>query len=179
MTGQGRGEKKGTGMLQTEFNFRSLMVKDREGRYRLATGDEIIEAALGEISRRYARGTTITSPDRTREFLRLRLSHLEHEIFAVLWLDTRHRVLAFEELFRGTIDSAAVYAREVVKSALQHNAAACILCHNHPSGVADPSAADRHLTDRLQKALELVDVRTLDHVIVGEHIYSFAEHGLL
>ena len=166
-------------MLQKEFNFRSLMVKDADGRYRLATGDEIIDAAVAEINRRFARGTEITSPDKTKEFLRLRLSHLEHEVFAVLWLDNRHRVLAFEELFRGTIDGAAVYAREVVKSALKHNAAACILCHNHPSGVADPSQADRTLTERLKNALAVVEVRTLDHMVVAEEIYSFAEHGML
>lgn len=100
-------------MLQTEFNFRSLMVKDGNGRYRPATGDEIIEAALAEINRRFARGAEITSPVKTREFLQLRLSHLEHEVFAVLWLDNRHRVLAFEELFRGTINGASVHAREV------------------------------------------------------------------
>ncbi len=166
-------------MLQREFNFRALMVKDESGRYRHATGDEIIEAALSEINRRFARGVAITSPSETLEFLRLRLGPLEHEVFAVLWLDYKHRVLAFEELFRGTIDGASVYPREIVKSALRHNAAACILCHNHPSGVTDPSSADQNITGHIKEALRLIEVRTLDHVIVGEIPYSFAEHGLL
>jgi len=166
-------------MLQREFNFRSLMIKDEDGRYRLATGDEIINAALHEITGRFCRGKQIDNPAATQEFLRLKLSHLEHEVFAVLWLDNRHRVLAFEELFRGTIDGASVHPREVVKSALAHNAAACVLCHNHPSGVGDPSQADRHITDRLKQSLALVDVRTLDHIIAAERCYSFAENGLI
>lgn len=166
-------------MLQREFNYRALMVKDDSGRYRLTTGDEIIEAALAEINRRFARGVAIASPADTVEFLRLRLAHLEHEIFAVLWLDNKHRVLAFEELFRGTIDTTSVYPREIVKSALYHNAAACILCHNHPSGVADPSQSDLVLTAQVKEALRVIEVRTIDHVIVGERPYSFAEHGLI
>ena len=132
-------------MLQQEFNYRSLMVRDDSGRYRPASGDEIIEAALSEINRRFTRGVMITSPARTIEFLRLRLAPLEHEVFAVLWLDNRNRVLAFEELFRGTIDSASVHPREIVKSALRYNATACILCHNHPPSVADPSPADQKI----------------------------------
>ncbi len=166
-------------MLQQEFNFRSLMVKDEAGAYRLATGEEIIEAAMREINARFSKGTTIASPAATQEYLRLKLAHLEHEVFAVLWLDNRHRVIAFDELFRGTIDGASVHPREVVKSALLRNAAACILCHNHPSGVAEPSQADRKITQRIQETLNLVDVRTLDHVIVAERSYSFAEHGLI
>ena len=166
-------------MLQQEFNYRSLMVKDESGRYRPASGDEIIEAALSEINRRFARGVMMTSPAQTIEFLRLRLSPLEHEVFAVLWLDNKNRVLVFEELFRGTINSASVHPREIVKSAMKHNAAACILCHNHPSGDSDPSSADQNITLRIREALNVVEVRTLDHVIVGERPYSFAEHGLL
>ncbi|MCC9000861.1 MAG: DNA repair protein RadC, partial [Candidatus Contendobacter sp.] len=119
------------------------------------------------------------SPAQTIEFLRLRLSPLEHEVFAVLWLDNKNRVLAFEELFRGTINSTSVHPREIVKSAMKHNAAACILCHNHPSGDSDPSSADQNITLRIREALNVVEVRTLDHVIVGERPYSFVEHGLL
>lgn len=166
-------------MLQQEFNYRSLMVRDDSGRYRPASGDEIIEAALSEINRRFTRGVMITSPARTIEFLRLRLAPLEHEVFAVLWLDNKNRVLAFEELFRGTINSASVHPREVVKSALRYNAAACILCHNHPSGDPSPSSADQNITVRVKTALEMVEVRTLDHVVIGENPYSFAENGLL
>ena len=166
-------------MLQQEFNYRSLMVKDESGRYRPASGDEIIEAALSEINRRFARGVMMTSPAQTIEFLRLRLSPLEHEVFAVLWLDNKNRVLVFEELFRGTINSASVHPREIVKSAMKHNAAACILCHNHPSGVTDPSRADETITHLIKEALKMVEVNVLDHLIVGESPYSFAEHGLL
>jgi len=166
-------------MLQKEFHFRSLMVKDEEGKYRLASPDEIIEAALDEMKRRYRRGTTISSPQDTKAFLQLRLGHLEHEVFAVLWLDNRHRLIAFEELFRGTIDGASVHPREVVKSAMRHNAAAAIFAHNHPSGLAEPSQADQRITQRLQEALGVVDVKTLDHVIVGADTCSFAERGLL
>jgi len=139
-------------MLQKEFNFRSLMVQDEDRKYRLASGEEIIDAAMSEMQRRFRRGTTISSPEATKEFLQLRLGHLEHEVFAVLWMDNRHRVLAFEELFRGTIDGASVHPREVVKMALKHNAAAAIFAHNHPSGVAEPSQADQRITQRLKAA---------------------------
>lgn len=166
-------------MLQKEFNFRSLMVQDESGYYRPATGDEIIEAALSEVNRRFSRGMTISSPADMLQFFRLRLGPLEHEVFAIVWLDSKHRVLAFEELFRGTIDNAVVHPREIVKSALRHNAAACILCHNHPSGDATPSPADRTITDRIREALALVEVRILDHVIVAEKPFSFAENGLM
>jgi DNA repair protein RadC len=94
-------------------------------------------------------------------------------------LDNQHRVIACDELFRGTIDGASVYPREVVKAALQYNAAALIMAHNHPSGISDPSQADRVITEKLKEALALIDVRVLDHFIVGENVYSFAEHGLL
>lgn len=166
-------------MLQREFNYRSLMVKDESGHYRPANGDEIIEAALSEINRRFSRGMAITSPADTIQFFRVRLGPLEHEVFAVLWLDNKHRVLAFEELFRGTIDKATVHAREIVKSALRHNAAACILCHNHPSGDGYPSSADKTITERIKEVLALIEVRTLDHIIVAEKPYSFAENGLV
>lgn len=166
-------------MLQQEFNYRALMVKDEGGSYRPASGDEIIEAALSEINRRFTRGVMISSPAETLDFLRLRLSHLEHEVFAVLWLDNKNRVLAFEELFRGTVNSANVYPRELVKPAMKYNAAACILCHNHPSGDPSPSSADQNITRKIKETLNLLEVRTLDHVIVGERPYSFAENGLL
>jgi DNA repair protein RadC len=171
---------KNGGPLQTEFNFRSLMVKEENGRYRMVTGDEILEAAQRELERRFRRTTdALTSPDLTREFLRVRLAPQPYEIFAVVWLDNRHRVLDFEEMFRGTIDGASVHPREVVRSAMHHNAAACILAHN-PSGVAEPSQADLRITQRLKEALALVDVRVLDHVIVGEGTpCSFAERGLI
>ncbi|MCC5812703.1 MAG: DNA repair protein RadC [Ectothiorhodospiraceae bacterium] len=141
--------------------------------------------AVLEMSRRHMqhaleRGDALTSPALTRQFLASRLRHLPHEVFACLFLDNRHRVLKFEELFRGTIDAASVYPREVVKQALACNAAAVILAHNHPSGVAEPSQADQHITRRLQEALNLVDIRLLDHLVVGDgEAVSFAERGML
>lgn len=141
--------------------------------------------AVLEMSRRYLaealeRGEPLTSPTVTRDYLRARLRDRQQEAFCCLYLDTRHRVLRFEEIFQGTIDGAAVYPREVVKKALATNAAAVILVHNHPSGVAEPSRADEALTNRLQQALALVDIRVLDHLVVGDSdIVSFAERGLL
>lgn len=121
----------------------------------------------------------LESPDAVRNLLRLRFSEREHEVFAVLFLDNRHRLIEIEEMFRGTIDGAQVHAREVVKAALRHNAAAVVLTHNHPSGVSEPSQADKAITNRLKDALALVDVRVLDHFVVGDSIVSFAESGLL
>lgn len=135
---------------------------------------EILEARLQKPKQ------ALCSPQDTFNYLKLKLSELEHEVFSILFLDNQNRVLTSTELFRGTIDGAAVYPREVVKAALQFNAAAVIFAHNHPSGVSEPSTADRHITERLKTALQTVDIRTLDHVIVGSgNAYSFAEHGLL
>ncbi|MBB2897718.1 DNA repair protein RadC [Pseudomonas sp. AS2.8] len=126
------------------------------------------------------RDSALESPQQVRDYLKARLRHEPHEIFGCLFLDTRHRVLAFEALFHGTIDGASVYPRQVVKRALAHNAAAVILTHNHPSGIAEPSQADRLLTTRLKDALALIDVRVLDHFIVGDgEPLSMAEYGWL
>jgi len=119
------------------------------------------------------------SPEATRRFLQAELRDKTQEVFAVLFLDNQHRVLAFERLFYGTINQAAVHPREVVKAALRHNAAAVILAHNHPSGVAEPSTADRDITLRLRDALQLIEVRLLDHIIVGNACVSMAERGLI
>lgn len=141
--------------------------------------------AVLEMARRHATETitdvdVLSAPDATRRYLTTRLAHRPHEVFACVFLNTRNHVIAFEELFRGTIDGAAVYPREVVKAALRHNAAAVILAHNHPSGVAEPSAADRDITRRLIDALALVDIRVLDHlVITPQNAVSLAERGLL
>ncbi len=141
--------------------------------------------AAAELGRRHhgealARGAPLVDPDATRRFLVARMRDLPHEVFACLFLDNRHRVIAFEELFRGTLDGASVHPREVVKATLRHNAAALILAHNHPSGVAEPSDADRLITRRLREALGLVDVRVLDHFVVGDgYAVSFAERGWL
>jgi DNA repair protein RadC len=125
------------------------------------------------------RGPMLCSPDAVRDYLRLRVAALEHEVFVVLFLDSQHRLVACDELFRGTLAQTSVYPREVVKAALARNAAAVIFAHNHPSGVAEPSA-DELLTQSLKQALALVDVRTLDHfVVAGERTVSFSERGLL
>jgi DNA repair protein RadC len=141
--------------------------------------------ALPLLARRYFEqslpaGACIRSPSDTEAFLLSKLRHLGHERFCCLFLDNRHRVLRFDELFRGTIDGTSVYPREVVKEALAVNAAAVILAHNHPSGVAEPSQADERITQRLKSALELVDIRLLDHLIVGDGgATSLASRGLL
>jgi DNA repair protein RadC len=142
-------------------------------------------AAALELGRRYlearlARGTALESPRDTAAFLQASLRDRPYEVFCCLFLDNRHRILAFEEMFRGTLNGTAVYPREIVKRALALNAAAVILVHNHPSGVAEPSRADQALTDRLREALALVEVRVLDHIVVGDgETVSFSERGLL
>ena len=145
-----------------------------------ATEDDIVAQALAILERRHRRGQALSCPADTFAYLRIRTAEYPAEVFACLFLDNRHRVLAFEELFHGTIDGAAVYPREVVRRAIAHNAAAVILAHNHPSGVAEPSSADESITRRLREALQLVDVRVLDHVVVGSGgCVSLAERGLL
>ncbi|MBK1701811.1 RadC family protein [Thiococcus pfennigii] len=141
--------------------------------------------AVLEMSRRYledgiSRIDVLTSPEATRDYLKARLYAYPHEVFACLFLDNRHRVIRYEELFRGTIDGASVHPREVVRQALMINAAAVIFAHNHPSGVAEPSQADIRITQRLKESLALIDVRVLDHFIVGEgRGTSLAERGLI
>ena len=141
--------------------------------------------SLPEIARRYYQealpvGETIRSPSDTETFLQAKMRHLGHELFCCLFLDNRHRVLRFDEMFRGTIDGTSVYPREVVKEALKINAAAVILAHNHPSGVAEPSQADERINRRLKSALELVDIRLLDHLIIGDgRATSLAARGLI
>ncbi|QOJ31421.1 MAG: DNA repair protein RadC [Gammaproteobacteria bacterium] len=143
--------------------------------------DEVlIDAALKVLAEQLVRGDLFESPTVTRRYLALRFSSLEHEVFCCLFLDNRHRLIACDELFRGTIDGASVHPREVVKRALAHNAAAVILTHNHPSGVAEPSQADELITLRLKDALGVVDIRVLDHLIVaGAKVVSLAERGVL
>ncbi|HFH2979931.1 RadC family protein [Pseudomonas aeruginosa] len=168
-------------MLQTSHSSdASLLVRDGRGRYRPASADQILDAARRVIDQKMQRGTEFSSPATVKEYLRTKLAGFEHEVFAILFLDTRHRLIEYVEMFRGTIDQASVFPREVVKEALQHNAAAVILAHNHPSGNPEPSAADRALTQRLKEALTLVEVRTLDHIIVaGDQTTAFAERGWL
>jgi DNA repair protein RadC len=157
----------------------TLYVREDAG-YREASAEDVLARAQSLIAQRFRTGSPVlTSPARTREFLKLRLGAREHEVFCMLALDNRHRLIEFVELFRGTVDGASVHPREVVKEALRLNAAAVILAHNHPSGVSAPSQADELITQRLKEALALVDVRVLDHLVVGETIHSFAQAGLL
>jgi len=143
--------------------------------------DKIIGMALVVLqSRLKNHGPVLSSPDTVKNYLRLTLAAHEHEVFTVLFLDAQHQMIEVEEMFRGTLTQASVYPREVVKRVLYHNAAAVILAHNHPSGVAEPSSADKSLTDNLKQALALVDVRVLDHFIVaGSDCLSFSEGGLI
>lgn len=140
----------------------------------------VLEMGRRHLAASLAHGDALCSPDDTRNYLSAQLRHYPYEVFACLFLDNRNRVIAFEELFRGTINGSSVHPREVIRRALEHNAAALILAHNHPSGVAEPSQADRHLTDRLKETLAQVDVRVLDHIVVGDgELVSFAERGWL
>jgi len=173
-------------MLKQFGGLRALLAADQQelcalsgmgpAKYaQLQAGLEMARRHLGEA---LERGKPLTDPATTRRYLTARFRDMPYEVFAVLFLDNRHRVLAFEELFRGTIDGASVHPREVVRQALKHNGAAVIFAHNHPSGVAEPSDADRRLTTRLKDALALVDIRVLDHFVVGDgDVVSFAERG--
>ena len=140
----------------------------------------VLEMSSRYLKEKIEKQNAITSPHDTRQFLKSQLRDRSYEVFAVLFLDNRHQVIKFEELFRGTIDGASVYPREVVKKALEYNAAALIVAHNHPSGVAEPSHADEQITQRLSKALALVDIRLLDHLVIGDgEVISLAERGVM
>lgn len=158
-----------------------LMVRDGgRRRYRPATAEQILTAARQVIDQKMQRGSSLESPANVREYLRTKLAGYDYEVFSLLLLDNRHRLIEYIELFRGTIDGASVHPREVVRETLRVNAAAVIFAHNHPSGNPEPSQADELITSRLKDALALIDVRTLDHIIVGgDKMTSFAERGLL
>ena len=158
----------------------ALLVRDAQGQYRPALADEVLQHARRVLSQRVRRGATMSSPEAVKDYLRVHLGTLEHEVFCVLFLDAQHRIIEFRQMFRGTVSQTSVYPREVVKVALALNAAAAVMAHNHPSGTAEPSRADEFLTQALKTALALVDVRVLDHLIVaGAEVRSFAEYGLL
>ena len=175
-------------LLDRFGSLRRLLAADRQqfceapglGSAKFAQLQAVLEMGRRHLYEKIDRDGPLLSPEHTARFLRARMRDYPYEVFAVLFLDNRHRVLAFEEMFRGTIDGASVHPREVVRRALEHNAAAVILSHNHPSGIAEPSQADQRITSRLRDALALVDIRVLDHLIVGDgDCCSLAERGLL
>jgi DNA repair protein RadC len=162
------------------MNSKTLYVRDTQGQFTPASSEFILEAARTHLRSRVRRGTPLSSPSLVRDFLTMNLGDRDCEYFCLLLLDSRHRFLRFVELFRGTIDGASVHPREVVKTVLDARASAVLLVHNHPSQVCEPSAADELITKRLRTALEVVDVRVLDHLIVGgAELMSFAERGLI
>ena len=158
----------------------ALLVRDVDGQYRPARAEEVLHQAKRLLAQRVRRGATLTSPQAVKDYLRLQIGFLEHEVFTVIFLDAQHRLIALKEMFRGSVTQTSVYPREVVKEALALNAAAVILAHNHPSGAAEPSRADEFLTQSLKTALLLVDVRVLDHLVVaGADVTSMAAMGLI
>ncbi|MFW7342261.1 DNA repair protein RadC [Pollutimonas sp. H1-120] len=158
----------------------TLLVRDAQGCYLPASSDQILEAARQVVDQKMTRGTAFSSPAVVKEYLTTKLSGLDVEVFAVLFLDSQHCLIEYVEMFQGTLNQTSVYPREVVRAALDRHAAAVIVSHNHPSGVPEPSAADEALTAHLKQALTLMDIRMLDHIVVaGQKTTSFAERGLL
>ncbi|HHX8370337.1 TPA: RadC family protein [Vibrio alginolyticus] len=152
---------------------------DHDYPFEISELNELLERAAEALAVKYKREGTFTNSTNVKEYLKLKLGAHDREVFAVMFLDNQHQLISFEELFFGTIDAASIYPREVLKTALNHNAAAVIFAHNHPSGIAEPSQADKRITQRLIEALKLVDIRVLDHIVVGEDCVSFAEKGLI
>jgi len=141
--------------------------------------NQILEHAAEILATRYVRGDAFCNPQATKDFLKFKLANYEREVFAILLLDNQNRLIEYRELFFGTIDAASVYPREVVKVVLETNSAAVMFAHNHPSGNSTPSEADKRITDKLKNALALIDVRVLDHIVIGKECMSFAERGYL
>lgn len=175
-------------LLHVFGGLRQLMQADRSafcaipglGRAKFIQLQAVIELGRRLLAERMQRGNPVSSPQDARNFLLAQLQDRQYEVFCCVYLDNRHRVIDFEELFRGSINGASVHPREVVKNSLARNAAALLIAHNHPSGVAEPSNADRLLTQRLYDALALVDIRLLDHIVVGDgELVSFKERGIL
>jgi DNA repair protein RadC len=156
-----------------------LFIQDSNG-FSPATKAQVISAAINYAATAVRRGAALSNPSAVRDWLKLTIGGLEYEVFIVVFIDSRNRVIAYEQMFRGTIDGASVHPREVVKAALLKNAAAVILVHNHPSDICEPSHADEIITRRLKDALALIEIRVLDHLVVGtSHVTSFAERGML
>lgn len=157
----------------------TIQVCDIQGNYQTVSSENLLAAASEYVINSFSKGPIMSNPQASGNYLQVLLGHLEHEVFCVLWLDSQNRVIQHETLFRGTINAASIYPREIVKQAIQHNAAAAILAHNHPSGNATPSTSDIHITRQIKDALQLIDVAVLDHLIIGETVTSLAERGLL
>jgi len=161
----------------------SLLVKADDNKYLLSepvSTKQMYQLMLSLLEKEYFRTDQLTSPDKTRQYLQVKLAKYEQEVFCCIYLDSQHHVISFEELFIGGLDSCSVYPRQVIKRCLHHNAAAVVFSHNHPSGDPLPSNADKVLTNRLKEALALVDIRVLDHIVVGgARTISFAEQGLI
>ena len=174
-------------LLQTFGGLRGLLNADQSevcaiagiGPAKYAELKTVLEISRRYLQERLQRGDVLEDPDAVRFYLASKLRDRQSEVFAAVFLDNRHRVIAYEELFFGTVDGASVHPREVVRTSLRHNAAAVIIAHNHPSGVAEPSQSDERITHRLRDALALIDVRVLDHFVIGDQIVSFCEKGLL
>ena len=175
------------GLLDEHKGLRYLLAADEAtfcqskgmGQAKYVQLQAVIEMSRRFLSEKMARGEEITNPKLVQQYFLSRLRGYPYEVFACLFLDNRHRIIQYEELFTGTIDGASVHPREVVRKALHHNAAAVIFAHNHPSGATDPSQADIRITQKLKEALALIDVRVLDHFIVGDGVTSFIERGLM
>lgn len=159
-----------TSLADTEFKPKPKKISDMQ----------VLQWAKSILEAKFKRSNYLSSPCLTKDFLRMAYANETREIFSVIFLDNQHGVLAHQNLFQGTIDGAVIYPREVVKASLNYNAAAVILAHNHPSGIAEPSRADKNITEKIVKALDVVDIRVLDHLIVGgSRVMSFAEDGLI
>ncbi len=157
-----------------------LYVCERAGEYRVASQSEVTSAALAQLRRDLYSGSVLDTPAATASFLQLNIGALPHEVFAAIFLDSHHRVISYEEMFKGTVNQTAVYPREIAKRALELNAMAVMLAHNHPSGLVEPSRADEQLTHQINRALLVLEIRLLDHMIVSTNGYlSFRERGLL
>jgi len=176
----GPGQSRPRQIRRTTMSNHNLFYQGVDGEMQLASNEQILMAARQLLAHRVRRGASLQSPKKVGEYLALRLGNIDHEIFGLILLDKRHRVIECVDLFRGTIDGASVHPREVVKLALLRSAAACIAYHNHPSGVKEQSQADELITTRIRDALALIDVRLIDHLIVADsNVLSFAELGLL
>ena len=139
----------------------------------------VVEMSRRHLDEKMKRGDVLKNISDVENYLKLKLRHYPYEVFSCVFLDNKHRVIEFEELFHGTIDSASVYPREVIRRVIHHNAAAVIFSHNHPSGIAEPSQSDHKITEKLKQALSFIDVRVLDHFIIGDEVVSFSQRGFI